>query len=186
MAEAALWGAVGASALVVGAEIAFAFRLSKLVIGLIMAFGVGALIASVSFELIAPAIQSAETWQVAIGLGLGSAVFFFGDRLIANLGGSGRKNSEGGGDEGGGGLGIVLGTVLDGVPESAVLGMSLVGGGGVSVALLARHLGFQLSGVARIDGQHAQFGMGEEQNPAALVGCPWSVSGGRGSRIRHR
>lgn len=137
MAEAALWGAVGASALVVGAEVAFAFRLSKLVIGLIMAFGVGALIASVSFELIAPAIQSAETWQVAIGLGLGSAVFFFGDRLIANLGGSGRKNSEGGGDEGGGGLGIVLGTVLDGVPESAVLGMSLVGGGGVSVALLA-------------------------------------------------
>jgi ZIP family zinc transporter len=55
-------------------------------------------------------------------------------------GGSNRKNPEGSDDseeDDGGGLGIVLGTVLDGIPESAVLGMSLVGGGGVSVALLA-------------------------------------------------
>ena len=43
LAQAAFWGLVGASALVVGAEVAFAFRLSKMVIGLIMAFGVGAL-----------------------------------------------------------------------------------------------------------------------------------------------
>ena len=136
MAEAALWGAVGASALVVGAEIAFAFQLSRMVVGIIMAFGVGALIAAVSFELIVPAMQEAEGWQVAIGLALGSAVFFLGDRLIAGMGGSTRKDpdAEGGEDSG---LGIVLGTVLDGIPESAVLGMSLVGGGGVSIALLA-------------------------------------------------
>lgn len=69
----------------------------------------------------------------------GSLVFFVGDRMIAKIGGSGRKNADGNSsdDDGGGGLGIVLGTVLDGVPESAVLGMSLVGGAGVSVALLA-------------------------------------------------
>ena len=137
MGEAAFWGFVGASALIVAAEIAFAFRLSRIVIGLIMAFGVGALISSVAFELVAPAMDVAETWKVAAGLALGSAVFFFGDRAIASMGGSNRKNPDGGNDDGGGGLGIVLGTVLDGIPESAVLGMSLVGGGGVSVALLA-------------------------------------------------
>lgn len=137
MGEAAFWGFVGASALIVAAEVAFAFRLSRMVIGLIMAFGVGALISSVAFELVAPAMDVAETWKVAAGLALGSAVFFFGDRAIASMGGSNRKNPDGGDDDGGGGLGIVLGTVLDGIPESAVLGMSLVGGGGVSVALLA-------------------------------------------------
>ena len=165
MGEAAFWGAVGASALVVGAELAFAVRLSRMVIGLIMAFGVGALISSVSFELVAPALEDAETWKVALGLAAGSATFFFGDRAIANIGGSNRKKPDGGSDAetsanadaadpsetgdaadgsdgddddgDGGGLGIVLGTVLDGVPESAVLGMSLVGGAGVSVSLLA-------------------------------------------------
>ena len=151
MGEAAFWGAVGASALIVGAELAFAVRLSRMLIGLIMAFGVGALISSVSFELIAPALQDAETWKVALGLALGSATFFIGDQLIARIGGSNRKSTNGeraggdgdgdgdgdGGDGDGGGLGIVLGTVLDGVPESAVLGMSLVGGAGVSASLLA-------------------------------------------------
>jgi len=136
MGEAAFWGFVGASSLIVAAEVSFAFNLSRKVIGLIMAFGVGALISSVSFELIAPAMEAADTWKVGVGLALGSAVFFLGDRAIANMGGSNRKNPDGG-DDGGSGLGIVLGTVLDGIPESAVLGMSLVGGGGVSVALLA-------------------------------------------------
>ncbi len=136
MAEAAFWGFVGASALIVGAEVAFGFKLSRMTIGLIMAFGVGALISAVSFELVAPAIETAEVWQVAVGLGLGSATFFIGDRLIAKLGGSNRKSKDGESDDDSG-LGIVLGTVLDGIPESAVLGMSLVGGGGVSFALLA-------------------------------------------------
>jgi ZIP family zinc transporter len=155
MGEAAFWGAVGASALVVGAELAFAFRLSRMVIGLIMAFGVGALISSVSFELVGPALEDATAWKVALGLAAGSLTFFLGDRAIAKIGGSDRKSPDGGepsnddaeatddsddqkdGDDDGGGLGIVLGTVLDGVPESAVLGMSLVGGASVSVSLLA-------------------------------------------------
>lgn len=115
-----------------------------------MAFGVGALIASVSFELVAPAIaeEDVDNWLVALGLVLGSLTFFFGDRAIARIGGGKRKDPDqvppdgdgdggSGDDDDGGGLGIVLGTVLDGVPESAVLGMSLVGGEGVSVALLA-------------------------------------------------
>ena len=134
--EAALWGLIGASALVVGAEVAFAFRLSKMVIGLIMAFGVGALISSISFELVAPALETAGTARVSLGLLIGALVFFVGDMLIDRMGGEGRKDSDGP-KEGSSGLGIVLGTVLDGIPESAVLGMSLASGDGVSVALLS-------------------------------------------------
>lgn len=163
MFEAAVWGFVGATSLIVGAEVAFAFRLSRFVVGLIMAFGVGALIASVSFELIEPALATGETIRVGLGLAAGGLTFFTGDVLIARMGGRGRKrlpdetvtesasrdgddldegdrdDSDTEHDEGGGssGLGIVLGTVLDGIPESAVLGVSLVGGGAVSVPLLA-------------------------------------------------
>lgn len=140
MAEAAFWGFVGASSLIIGAEVAFAFRLTRFLVGLIMAFGVGALISAVSFELIVPAMETAGGAEVAVWLMIGSVVFFVGDRLIARIGGGGRKGADQAGtedgDEGGSGLGIVLGTVLDGIPESAVLGMSLVGGAGVSIALL--------------------------------------------------
>lgn len=135
VAEAAFWGLVGASALVVGAEVAFAFDLSNKLIGLIMAFGVGALIAAISFELVVPSLQTATTAQVSLGLLAGALTFFVGDRLIGRLG-SGRKNPDGP-DEGSSGPGIVLGTVLDGIPESAVLGMSLATGDGVSIALLS-------------------------------------------------
>ena len=136
IAQAIFWGFIGASALVVGAEAAFAFKLSNKMIGLIMAFGVGALISSIAFELVQPSLQSATTLQVSLGLVSGALTFYFGDLLIDRLGGSGRKNPDGP-DEGSSGLGIVLGTVLDGIPESAALGMSLASGDGVSVALLA-------------------------------------------------
>jgi ZIP family zinc transporter len=137
MGEAALWGAIGASSLVIGAEVAFAFDLSRRTVGLVMAFGVGALISSVTFELVEESLVAIEPWQVGIGLGAGALVFFLGDRWVAGLGGAGRKNAGGSGEDGGNsGLGIAFGSLLDGVPESAVLGMSLVGGGSVSLPLL--------------------------------------------------
>ena len=138
MGEAAFWGFLGASSLIIGAEIAFAFQLRRMVVGLIMAFGVGALISSVAFELVAPVLEVVDFWKIALGLVAGSLTFFVGDQLIARLGGANRKSPiEDGQDDGISGLGIALGTFLDGIPESAVLGMSLVAGGGVSTALLA-------------------------------------------------
>jgi ZIP family zinc transporter len=142
LGEAAFWGLVGATSLIVAAELVFAFRWSRLVIGLVMAFGVGALISSVAFELVVPALEDAKRWQVPLAMAVGSLAFFVGDRAIASVGGSDRKNADkrsDGEDGGDSGLGIVLGTVLDGIPESAGLGMSLVGGGGGGggIALLA-------------------------------------------------
>ncbi len=106
MGEAAFYGFVGASALIVAAEVAFAFNLRREVVGLIMAFGVGALISSLSFELVLPSLQVADTWEVALGLLLGSLTFLVGDWAISRMGGSGRKNPEG--EEGGSSRGFIL------------------------------------------------------------------------------
>jgi hypothetical protein len=59
-------GFCGASSLIVAAELAFAFQFSKLLIGLIMAFGVAALISSVAFELVVPALDGAEGWDQSL------------------------------------------------------------------------------------------------------------------------
>jgi ZIP family zinc transporter len=158
VAEAAFWGFVGASSLVIAAELAFRIAFSRMVVGLVMAFGVGTLISSIAFELVEPALATAEDlWFIVLGLLLGSVVFFLGDRAVSHLGAPRRKGAQPGGgpasrgarapvsqrmdDDGGdgenGGLGIVLGTALDGVPESVVLGMSIVSLGSVGPALLA-------------------------------------------------
>jgi ZIP family zinc transporter len=139
MLEAALWGLLATSTLVIGAEVVFAVRLSRMVVGLFMAYDIGALIASVSFELLAPAMESSGTGRVALGLATGALVFLVGDVAIERAGEKRTSRKEqpvtalG---EGESSLGIVLGTALDGIPESAALGMSLVGGGEVSTALL--------------------------------------------------
>ena len=124
MGEAALWGLVAASSLLVGAGVALAFDISSRWVGLIMGFGVGALISSVAFELVVPSIDASSVGATSIGLLLGALVFFAGDWLIDRGGGERRKDAEGE-QEGGSGTSIVLGTVLDGIPESMVLGMSI-------------------------------------------------------------
>jgi ZIP family zinc transporter len=135
--EAAFWGFVGASALIVAAEVAFRFELEAMTVGLIMAFGVGTLISSIAFELVEPALELTDGPLILVlGLLAGSMVFFVGDRAVAGLGGARRRKRASKEDSESSGLGIVLGTVLDGVPESAVLGMSLVTLGGVGPALL--------------------------------------------------
>jgi zinc transporter, ZIP family len=136
LAEAFGWGTLAASSLIVGALIALRVRIPVVVIGLIMAFGAGVLISAVAFDLIEEAVDTAgNNWSVLIGLFAGCAVYFIGDRLVARLGGADRKDAQGA-QEGAGALGIVLGTVLDGVPESIVIGLTIVKGGAVGASYL--------------------------------------------------
>jgi zinc transporter, ZIP family len=130
------WGLLGSSSLVLGGVLALRFRISGLVLGLVMAFGAGVLISAVAYELVEEAFETSGTLgSVALGLFVGALVFFVGDALIERLGGAHRKRS-GGQQAGGSGLAIVLGIVLDGIPESVVIGLSLLGGAGVSVAVI--------------------------------------------------
>ena len=135
MTEAAFWGLVTGSSLVIGAVVTFIARPRDRVVGLVMAFGAGALISAVAYEMLGEAVAEGDTEGVVIGLLAGSLVFFLGDTLIDNLGASQRKHIRGEEEEGQP-LAIVLGTVLDGVPESLVLGISLIDGGGASIALV--------------------------------------------------
>ena len=135
--EAFLWGALASSSLLVGAVLALRLDLGERVIGLVMAFGAGVLISAVAFELF---LDIAEVFEnrgwVATGLFAGALTFFAGDTLIDGMGGDRRKSMVGR-QAGGAALAIVLGIVLDGIPESFVVGMDLLTGEGVSAAFLA-------------------------------------------------
>jgi zinc transporter, ZIP family len=129
------WGFVAASTLIAGGAFALRYRVGKRALGMIMAFGSGVLISAVAFELVEEAYNKAGgKGAVALGLCAGSLTFFAGDTLIDRMGGADRKHS-GGRQAEGSALAIVLGIVLDGIPESIVLGLTVVSGG-VSAAFL--------------------------------------------------
>ncbi|MFD7024645.1 ZIP family metal transporter [Promicromonospora sukumoe] len=135
MLVAALWGAVGAAALLVGALVAYAGAPSRRFIAVVMALGAGLLIGSVAFELVDEAVKTASVALVGLCTLVGAATFTAGDWWLGRKGGGGRKDA-GGAQADGAPLAIVFGSVLDGVPESFVLGLTVLEGN-VSVALLA-------------------------------------------------
>lgn len=131
------WGALAASSLVIGAAVALVLHPGLRAIGLVMGFGSGVLISAVAFDLVEEGAGLASShWAVIAGLFSGCAVFFVGDRLIDGLGGRDRKDADGG-QESGSGLAIALGTVLDGIPESMVIGLTIFHGGAVGGAYLS-------------------------------------------------
>ena len=134
MLEAAFWGLVTGGSLWVGAALALLRPPSRL-IGLAMAFGSGALIAAVAYELVLDAVAT-DLELAAIGFACGGLVFYFGDWAIDRRGGVGRKSVAGDKQLAGSANAILLGTVLDGIPESFVLGASLAQEGVVPVAVV--------------------------------------------------
>jgi ZIP family zinc transporter len=132
MIEAFLWGGLAASALVLGYLVAER-RLSNRTIGLIMGFGSGALISAIAYELVPE--SAIGGWGMAVAFVVGALVFFLGDWLVDRWGGRHRKTIAGRQQEGSGAA-VFIGTLLDAVPESIVLGMGLAMGGSIGVAFL--------------------------------------------------
>ena len=135
MLEAALWGLVTAGSLWVGALLAVFARPSSRWIGLALAFGSGALIAAVAYELVLEAFET-DFALAASGFAAGALAFYVGDWAIDRRGGHGRKSTSGTHQLSGSANAIVLGTVLDGIPESFVLGASLLQDGAVPIAVV--------------------------------------------------
>lgn len=135
MLEAAWWGFVGGSALLIGALLGVYLPTPAKVIGLIMAFGGGVLICALSFDLTGEAYREAGATTVTLGLLAGSLVFFGGDWFIDRRGGE-RRKSPTGHQAGAAGMALALGALLDGIPESAAIGVSLLGGGSVGAAMV--------------------------------------------------
>jgi ZIP family zinc transporter len=168
MSEAFAWGALGAAALLVGALIAYQLAPSRQVIAVVMALGTGLLIGSVSFELVDEALKTQTVAWVALLVLVGAAAFTVGDWLLTRRGGGERKDPEGAQAEGSP-LAIVLGSVLDGIPESFVLGLT-VRQGGVSVSLLA---GVVLSNLP--EGMSSSSGLKAAGWPRGRVVLMWSA-----------
>jgi ZIP family zinc transporter len=126
--EAAFWGLVGGLALVLGALIALIPKrpIPDRAIAFVMAFGAGVLISAVSFDLTEEALGLGGGDATALGLAAGALVYFGGDRLLNRGGGSDEDDPQG----------IVLGALLDGIPESAAIGLTLVTGGSVSTSFV--------------------------------------------------
>ena len=135
MIEAFLWGALGSSALAIGALVAYQLGPGRLLIAYVMAIGTGVLLGSVSFQLIDEALKTSTVARVGLLVLAGAAVFAIGDWLLDRRGAAARKDQTGKQAEGAP-LAIVLGSVLDGIPESFVLGLTVLQGG-VSVSLFA-------------------------------------------------
>jgi ZIP family zinc transporter len=139
------WGAVAASSLVIGALLGVARPWPNRPVGLVLAFGAGALISAVSFDLAQEGAQLGDDWVVGVGLALGAVTYFTLDRLLARRSaghapssgssGSGSGKTSGAGSSGAGAA-LALGAFLDGIPEQAVLGIGLAAGKGVGVGLL--------------------------------------------------
>ena len=130
--EAALgWGALAASSLVIGVGLAFVRSWSPFTIGIVLAFGAGALISAVSLELAQEGLEVGSPMAVGAGLALGALTYFSADGMLAR-----RDAALPGGGGSGSGTSLALGSFLDGVPEQAVLGIGLAGGEPVSVALV--------------------------------------------------
>ena len=136
MLEAAGWGLVAASSLVVGAAAGLWLPIPRRVVALLMAFGAGALTSAVTVDLANEAFKGGGTALTAIGLATGAVAFVAGDLALRRR--AWRTRATGPAAEPGstGGQAIVLGALLDGVPESVVLGATMLGGAGVSVSFL--------------------------------------------------
>ena len=120
------WGALAASSLVVGALLGLARTWPDRAVGIVLAFGAGALVSAVSFDLAEEGLNIGSGAAVGGGLAVGALTYFVLDRLVERRGSGG-----------GAGPALALGAFLDGIPEQAVLGIGLAGGEGVSVSLLA-------------------------------------------------
>lgn len=131
MTLAFMWGGIAAASLLIGYALAWR-GLSKRVIGGIMAIGAGALISAIAYELVPESALGGQ--KISLAFWLGALIFFGADWIIDRRGGAHRKDISG--DQPGTGAAIFIGTLLDGIPESIILGMGLAVGDSINLAFL--------------------------------------------------
>jgi ZIP family zinc transporter len=172
--QAGLWGLLGGGALVIGALIAWFLRVPSTVVAGVMAFGSGVLISAVAFDLMEEAARTGGLGPTALGFLGGAVVYLAANAVLARRGAQHRKRS---GDQQpsedeqeGSGAAIAVGALLDGVPESVVLGVGLLAGGAVSLPVLAAVF---ISNVP--EGLSSAAGMKRSGRSAAYVFGVWTT-----------
>ncbi|NBE82605.1 ZIP family metal transporter [Micromonospora rubida] len=133
--QAGGWGLLAGSALLVGAALGWFVPVPRRVVASVMAFGAGVLLSAVSFELVAEAHEQGGLLPTAIGAAGGALAYTGANVLLARRGARHRKRSgdqPSEGEQPGSGSAMAVGALLDGIPESVVIGASLLTGGTVS------------------------------------------------------
>ncbi len=147
MITAFIYGLIGGAALLLGAAVGIYTNISKRIIGAIMAFGSGVLISALTFDLMSKAYESGGFDSTSTGFLLGAVLFVGGDYLIDRSGGHWRKRRHGERHAAArpssadtaladSGSAIFLGAMLDGIPESAAIGVGLAAGHGFGLVML--------------------------------------------------
>jgi len=131
MLAAILWGGLAAASLLIGYLLA-SRNLSDRTVGMVMGFGAGALLSAIAYELIPESVLGGG--GMALAFFIGAFTFFGIDWLIDRGGGADRKDITG--EKVGSGSAIFIGTLLDNIPESIILGMGIAYGGTVNLAFL--------------------------------------------------
>src|SRR3954470_24569452 len=140
--QALLWGLLAGGALVLGALVAWFMTVPQRLIAGVMAFGAGVLISALAFELMDEAYKRGGFDSTAVGFLGGAAIYTAANYMLALKGAKHRKRSGGQqpseDQDSGSGMAIAIGALLDGIPESMVIGLSMLKGGAVSaVAVIA-------------------------------------------------
>jgi ZIP family zinc transporter len=174
-AQAGLWGLLSGSALLIGALLGWFVPMPRRVVAWVMAFGAGVLISALSFELMDEAWAGGGLWPVAGGFFGGAALFTFLNLLLASRARHRKRadpdlraEHEGAGD--GNGAALAMGALLDGIPESIVIGVSLLEGGNVGLVAVAAVF---LSNLP--EGLSSAAGMKAEGKSAAFVFLLWGA-----------
>jgi ZIP family zinc transporter len=136
MLGALLWGLVSTSSLVLGGIIGVYLSIGNRMLGIIMAFGAGVLISAVAYDLVYESLAVGKgTGGPSLGIALGALTFYLGDKLVSGLGATNhmaiRPASQAALL-----VPMMLGIMLDGIPESLVLGVGILEGGSISLAML--------------------------------------------------
>ncbi|KYG36172.1 ZIP family metal transporter [Priestia endophytica] len=135
MWNAAMWGGISGSAVLIGALAAMFIPIRKKIIGYIMAFGTGVLIGAAAYELLGDSLNSGGVIPTSIGFVAGAFIFTFFNYIVSKKGAAERKRSEQK-VAASGGIAIFIGTIMDAIPESIMIGASLLEGQSVSFLLV--------------------------------------------------
>ncbi len=138
MIQAIIYGFLNGFALLLGVIIGNIFKLKQKTIASFMAFGSGVLICALTFGLMQESFQHGGFDAAIIGFISGGAVFIIGDYFLHVVGARKHKRkpllqSE---KDTNGQL-ITFGAMLDGIPESVALGISIFNGLGTGILMLA-------------------------------------------------